>query len=298
MKVIIFGCRKITSDAISHVLKSGHEVPLVVTHDEERDRVYGSPLVSEFCDLNEIENIRFNKKIDEDLIKSKNPDLIFSIYYRKIIKQNILDIPSLGCINIHPAILPKGRGPAPTMWNVLNGDEFAGSTIHYMVEDVDAGDIIDQKIIRVNNRTGFELNRDLMDVCYELFVGNFNAICVGKNKRIPQNHADAEYCLPFKESLEYISWGCPDSVVNAIRAFTKPYDGAISYTVKGERVLMWSGVKLATRDSLKPPGWFEVTNDGIVVQTNTLPVLITEYDVISDKLRKRGRFISGPPVVE
>lgn len=298
MRVIIFGCRKITSDAIEHVLSMGHEVPLVVTHDEERDRIYGSSLVSEYCDLNKIENVRFDKKIDVHLIKDKNPDLIFSIYYRKILRQNVLDIPRLGCINIHPAILPKGRGPAPTMWNVLNGDEFAGSTIHYMVEDVDAGDIIDQKIIRINNRTGFELNKDLMDVCYELFIKNFNMISVEKNNRTSQNSKDAEYCLPFKESLRYVVWGNPDSVLNAIRAFTKPYDGAISYTIKGERILIWNGTKLNYRSSLKPPGSFEVTDDGLLVQTNTLPILITEYNVISDNLRKRGRFISGPPVPE
>jgi methionyl-tRNA formyltransferase len=298
MRIIIFGCRKITSDAIAHVLKMGHEIPLVVTHDEERDRIYGSPLVSEFCDLNGIENIRFSKKVDAQLIEDKKPDLIFSIYYRKILRQNVLDIPKLGCINIHPAILPKGRGPAPTMWNILQGDEFAGSTIHYMVEDVDAGDIIDQKIIRINNRTGFELNMDLMNACYELFVNNFDLICAGENNRVPQNHEDAEYCLPFKETLKYVYWGYPDNVLNAIRAFTKPYDGAIAYTVKKEKILIWNGVKLNSRDSLKPPGWFEVTGGGIVVQTNTLPILITEYDLISDTLREKGRFVSGPPVAE
>jgi methionyl-tRNA formyltransferase len=298
MRIIIFGCRKITSDVIKHVIDSGHEIPLVVTHDEERDRIYGSPLVSEYCDLNDIDNIRFDKKIDTQLIYDKKPDLLFSVYYRKILRQSVLDIPRLGCINIHPAILPKGRGPAPTMWNVLNGDEFAGSTIHYMVKDVDAGDIIDQKIIRVNNRTGFDLNRDLMNVCYELFVNNFNLICGEKNNRVPQSHSDAEYCLPFKTSLRYVSWGDPDSVINAVRAFTKPYDGAISYTDKKERILIWECIKLNSRESLKPPGCFEITDDGIVVQTNTLPVLITKYDIISEALRKNGRFVSGPPVME
>lgn len=295
MRIIIFGCRKITSDIIRYVIDSGHEVPLVITHDEERDRIYGNSLVHEFCDRSGIDNMRFDKKVDANIISEINPDIIFSIYYRKILKQNTLDIPRLGCINIHPAILPKGRGPAPTMWNILNGDEFAGSTIHYMTEDVDAGDIIDQKIVRVGNRTGFELNRDLMNECYELFVKNFEDICNGTNNKISQNHDDAEYCLPFKVNLRYLSWKTPDNIINTIRAFTKPYDGAIAYTAKNQKIVVWKGTKLNKRNSLKPPGFFEITNDGIIVQTNTTPILITEYDTLTGILPKSSRFVSGPP---
>lgn len=297
MKVVVCGCRKITVDVIKHILLSGHEIPLVVTCDEERDKIYGEPLVTEYCDRNNIKNIRFDKKVDAQLVKSFSPDLIFSIYYRNLLKQDVLDIPRLGCINVHSAALPKGRGPAPTMWNILDGDEFAGATIHYMVEGVDAGDIIDQKVVRVNNRTGFELNLDLMHLCYELFKNNFNQICMQTNNRVKQNHKDADYCLTFKKSLRYISWDNPDRVENVIRAFTKPYDGALTYTAKNENIVIWSGVKLAERNSLKPPGWFDVTNEGILVQTGTLPILITEYDVLSNTIRKSGRFLSGPPVI-
>lgn len=296
MRIIFFGRRKITTDAIKYVLDLGHEVALVITHDAERDRIYG-PLVSEFCEMRGIPNIRFDGKIDPEIIKAAKPDIIFSLYYSKIIKQDILDIPPLGCINVHPAMLPVGRGPAPTMWNVLRGDKFAGATIHYMVEDVDAGDIIDQKVVKINGRTGFQLNWDLMEVCFDLLKKNFQSICDGTNSRIPQNHDEAEYCLPFKTSIRFISWGDPDAAINNIKAFTKPYEGALTHTAKDELVLIWKGHKLSKRISLKPPGYFELTSDGILVQTNTLPILITEYDIINT-LRNKGRFVSGPPVAE
>ena len=295
MRVIIFGCRSITNSFIDLVLKNGDEIPLVVTHDEERDRIYGKTLVKEYCDTMGLENIRFDKKIDAKAIKSKNPDVVFSIYYRRIINSDILEIPSMGCINVHPAMLPKGRGPAPTMWNVLNGDEFAGSTIHYMVEGVDAGDIIDQVSIKIGNRTGFELNRDLMYSCYDLLERNYKPILQKANKRIPQVQGDAEYCLPFTKSLRYMIWDYPDKILNQIKTFTKPYDGALTYTAKGEKIIVWSAKKISTRDSLKPPGWFELQKDDcILVQTNTTPILITDYSLITDKIRNSGRFISGP----
>ena len=295
MKVVVFGCRIITADIVKYLIENDYDIPLVVHHDEERDRIYGNTLVSEFCDTNGIKNIRFEKIVDAELIKAAEPDIIISSYYRKILKANVLNLPKLGCINVHSAILPIGRGPAPTMWNVINGDKYAGATLHYMDEGVDSGDLIDQRIIRVDGRTGFELNKDLMHVCYDLVISNFKSICEGTNKRIPQNHDDAEYCLPFKKSLRYVTWDDPDKVLNAIRAFTKPYEGAITYTVKNEKILIWNGTKLLKRNSLNPPGCFEKTNEGLVVQTNTLPVLVTDYELISSDLRSAGRFMSGPP---
>ena len=298
MNVIVFGCRIITVDIIKYLVDAGYNIPLVVHHDEERDRIYGNMLVSEYCNAHNINNIRFDKDIDAELVKSFNPDILISCYYRKILKANVLNVPKLGCINVHSAILPVGRGPAPTMWNVLNGDTYAGATLHYMDEGIDSGDIIDQRIIRVNNMTGFELNKDLMFVCRDLVINNFKSICEGTNKRIIQNHDDAEYCLPFKTSLRYLVWDNPDKVLNALRAFTKPYEGAITYTAKNEKLLVWKGFKLPKRNSLSPPGYFEKTPEGIIVQTNTLPVLITEYDVLSSSLRDKGRFVSGAPVAE
>lgn len=297
VKVVVFGCRSITVDIIKYLLNNGYDVPLVITHDEARDCIYGNILVSDYCIANNIPNVRFEKDIDPNVIMAAQPDIIISSYYRKILKANILNIPRLGAVNVHSAILPKGRGPAPTMWNVINGDEFAGATLHYMDEGIDSGDIIDQKIVRINNRTGFELNRDLMYACYDLVVNNFSSICNRSNKRMKQNHDDAEYCLPFKKSLRYITWDNPDRVLNTLRAFTKPYDGAIAYTEKGERILAWSGTKLSQRNSLKAPGFFEKVDGGIVVQTNTLPVLIKDFEIVNS-LRNSGRFVSGPPVME
>ena len=301
MKVLIFGCRKIAFDAINHIsdnYKNSCEIVGVVTHDAERDRVYNDVLVSEHCDNLGIPWVRFDGKIQKDVIEKFNPDIIFSLYYRKILKQEILDIPEMGCINIHPALLPKGRGPAPSLWNVLNGDEYAGTTIHYMVEGVDAGDIIDQKKVRIGEMTGYDLNVCLGELGFELFKDNFEAIISGENKRTPQNHAEATYCIPFAKNLRYLYWDDPDLVLRRFKTFTKPYDGAIAY-VKGKfKLLAWEGKKLSERKSLKPPGFYELTEDGILVQTGALPVLVTDWDILEGKFKNKGRFNFGPPLGE
>jgi len=301
INIVLFGCRKITVDIIDHVIQNyGGESPIVgvIAHDEERDRVYGKKLVAEHCNELKIPCFRFDNKIDKKTIEDLKPDLIFSSYYRKILKQEVLDIPKMGCINIHPAMLPFGRGPAPSLWNVLNGDSFAGSTIHYMIEAVDAGDIINQKQISIDGMTGFQLNERLMTVGLELFKENFENILQGTNQRIPQNHSEAIYTIQFRQSLRHIYWEMPDRVINQIRAFAKPFDGAIASTINGESIIVWAAAKLDCRTSFKAPGFFEVTKDGILVQTCADTILITEWENKNAGLAQKGRFVTTPILLD
>lgn len=300
MKIAIFGCRKISVDIIKHIIdNSNHEIVLVINYDEERDKVYDPILVGEYCREVGVPTIYFGEKdkIDSEAIRSAKPDVILSIYYRKMLGQEILDIPPMGCINIHPAPLPKYRGPAPSLWNILNGDKEAGITIHYMVDDVDAGDIIDRRIIEIGERTGFELNRDLMDLGFQLFKDNFISIMAGTNKRVPQKQEEATYCLPFKKNIRYVYWNDPDEILRRVKAFAKPYDGAITYSNKAT-IVIWKAKVLNIRDSLKPPGFFnKVDNGSLVIQTCTLPIVALEWELVSGNLGDTGRFISGPLVV-
>ncbi len=302
MNIIIFGCRKITVDVIKYIKLhyAQHTISLVINHDEERDRIYDSELVQDCCNTFNIPTIKFEDghKIDAEIIKKYCPDIVFSFYYRRILAQTILDIPHMGCINIHPAILPKGKGPAPSLWQILQGDTKAGVTIHYMVSEVDSGDIIDQTIINIGERTGFELNRDLMEIGFELFKCNFDSIIFGTNKSIPQDPIEATYCLPFSKSLRYIYWDDPNKILRQLRAFARPYDGAISRTSSDLIVKFWKGQKLAIRNSLKPPGCWEIIDGNLLVQTCTMPILFTDWDLVNSNntLKSTGRFVSGPPV--
>ena len=77
-----------------------------------------------------------------DEIKKLNPDVICVVAYGKILPKEILEIPKLGCINVHASLLPKYRGAAPIQWAVLNGDKTTGITTMYMDEGMDTGDMI------------------------------------------------------------------------------------------------------------------------------------------------------------
>ncbi len=120
-------------------------------------------------------------------IKELEPDIILSIFFNYILRGEIINVPRLGCINLHPAYLPYGRGQYPNVWSIIEGTP-TGATLHYIQdESIDTGDIISQKEVPVDfTDTGESLHRKLENACIELFKENWGDIKNGTNKRTPQ----------------------------------------------------------------------------------------------------------------
>jgi len=82
-------------------------------------------------------------------IKKLKPDLIISAFFTQIIKKEIINIPALGVINIHPAFLPNYKGVSPIFWSLLNGEKYVGISVHYIDEGIDTGRIINRRKIKI-----------------------------------------------------------------------------------------------------------------------------------------------------
>lgn len=101
MKILFFGCQKIAVDILKLIQESTHDVVGVVTQDEERDRLFGDELVSEYCFRNGIPSFRAHEgSLSDcfDLFNSLSPDIIFSIYYRRILPNKIIGLSKLGVL--------------------------------------------------------------------------------------------------------------------------------------------------------------------------------------------------------
>ena len=150
-------------------------------------------------------------KLRDDLvfetIKKLAPDLVAVVAYGKILPKDILEIPPLGCINIHGSILPGYRGSAPIQWAVLNGEKITGVTAMVMAEEMDAGDIIAVKKTAIgNNETSGELFDRLMVIGADLLVETVRNIEQGNTVRTPQKHEEATFAPPIKKELCPIDW--------------------------------------------------------------------------------------------
>ncbi len=180
-------------------------------------------------------------------ITSLEPDLVCVVSYGVILPKSFLQIPKYGCINVHPSMLPKYRGPAPIQWAILNGDKTTGVTIMYLNEKMDAGDIITQEIVEIDDdeTTGDLWNR-LSIIGANQLLKVVKNIEKGEIRRVPQSQ---EYTLaPFLEKeIAKIDWNIKNAneIKNLVRGLN-PIMGAYSY-YNGKKIKFWK-VKILSID--------------------------------------------------
>ena len=208
------------------------DVNLVVySFDSKHDKINGYRSAIDFCKANQISH-RVASTIDEKLVnevKAFNPDLILSAYYARVFPKSLSEIPRLGCVNVHPSRLPLYRGPFPTAWAIINGDEEIGVTLHYIDDGVDTGDILIQKSFPIEpDETGFELYTRSMKLSTKIIIENFQAIANSTLKPCKQQ-GFGSYFGKFPTRYP-ISWNTPRAQLrNHIRAHALPYFPAYSY---------------------------------------------------------------------
>lgn len=184
------------------------------------------------CDREEV-FVRSLLTTEEQLtvIEDVEPDLVISCGYRHIIPERFLEIPEMGCLNLHPAYLPYNRGANPNVWSIVEGTP-AGVTLHYMDRSLDTGDIIAQKEVETDfSDTGKDLYRRLEEAQLELFKESWPEIIDGNVSRTEQHESEGTYhhTSQFEELCELD----PDEVIRTkdlldrLRALTfPPYNNA------------------------------------------------------------------------
>jgi UDP-4-amino-4-deoxy-L-arabinose formyltransferase/UDP-glucuronic acid dehydrogenase (UDP-4-keto-hexauronic acid decarboxylating) len=198
-------------------------------------------------------------------IRALQPDFLFSFYYRDIIRQPVLDIPTRGCFNLHGSLLPKYRGRAPVNWVLVNGEQETGVTLHYMTEKADAGDIVCQRRVAISNDdTAIELNRKIVQAAGEMLDTYLPLLQAGKAPRQPQNHSEATYFGRRRPADGEIDWQKSSwEIHNLIRAVTRPYPGAFTY--RGQtRLTLWKASSIDNPSVEKPAGTVLSTNPLVI----------------------------------
>lgn len=302
-KIVIFGCQQIAVDFIDYLLsRSDAEIPLVVTYELPLDEVYGYESVYKRArakGLNVINPPRITPEILAE-VRAIAPDVVFSVYYRKIFPKELLCIPKQGCINIHPSKLPLYRGPVPTAWAILNGEKSFGITIHYMDEGVDTGDIlVATEFPILENETGFELYSRGMKLGAELLRENFPGIIQGEiqaRKQVGQGSyygkLSGRHILNWRQSVE--------SVKNLVRVHAKPYNPV--QAILFNKYVLINRISVANGDSYTLQGAGIIMDvlegDRIVVSCTDGCVIFDDYEIVpalTEKeravyLRKGNRF--------
>ena len=232
--------------SLEAIYNAAHEVLGVVTNpDKPKGRgmkMIATP-VKEFALEKNIPiyqplKIRNNVEFIEE-IKALNPDVICVVAYGKILPKELLEIPKLGCINVHGSLLPKYRGAAPIQWAVLNGDKTTGITTMYMDEGMDTGDMILKEEVEIGEEeTTGELWDRLSKIGAELLVETLKQIEEGRAPRIKQEESFTIAPMLNKEMAK-IDWGkqTAQEIKNLVRGLN-PIFGAYSY-IDGKKIKFW-----------------------------------------------------------
>ena len=161
-RIIFMGTPEISSIYLQSLIDSDQNIIAVFTQPPRKKgrgmKIQQSPVhkLAEDNSISVFTPTDLNLNIPLNKIKELKPDLIVIMGYGLKIPKNILDLPEYGCINIHVSLLPRWRGASPIEYTLLNGDKEAGITIFKLIEKMDAGPIIFQDSIAIDNK----INKD------------------------------------------------------------------------------------------------------------------------------------------
>ena len=246
MNILFMGTPDFARDSLEAVYNAGYNILGVVTNPD-RPKGRGMKLVAspvkEFAiekklEIFQPEKVRKNEEFIEQ-IKALNPDVICVVAYGKILPKEILDIPRLGCINVHGSLLPKYRGAAPIQWAVLNGDKTTGVTTMYMDVGMDTGDMILKKEVEIGeNETTGELWDRLSKIGGELLVETLKQIENGTAPREKQGD-DFSVAPMLSKDMAKIDWEnkTAQEIKNLVRGLN-PIMGAYTF-LNGSKIKFW-----------------------------------------------------------
>lgn len=212
-RVIFFGTPEFAVPSLQKLAKTRFKPVLVVTQpDKEQGRRLKiiPPPIKVVAEENGIETIQpesLKGDVILGLLSQYDPDIIITVAYGGILPKKILSLPRLGCINLHPSMLPKYRGATPMNQALFEGDTETGVTVFQMEANMDSGPILLQKEFLIEEHDNYTTLSDrLSNEGGELLLDALTLLEKGKITPIEQDHSKATYCYKLKKEDMIIDW--------------------------------------------------------------------------------------------
>jgi methionyl-tRNA formyltransferase len=242
-RILFFGYSEVGHECLDLLLKRGDNVVALITHeDNPGEKIwFKTPAVAaraKGVPIHTPEKVGTPEWVAR--IAEMRPDLILSVYYRNMISTKVLGLAPLGAFNMHGSLLPKYRGRAPINWAVLNGEPRIGMTLHRMVKEPDAGNIVDQEGVDIGPRdTAEQAFRKVMPCARRVLERQIDALLRGTAPETPQDASQSTYFGGRRPEDGRIDWTKSSlQIFNLIRAVTDPYPGAFT-EVGPVRLMVW-----------------------------------------------------------
>ncbi len=298
MKVVFMGTPDFALGTLDAIEAAGHEIVLVVSQPDRpkgRGNAMQAPPVKEWAMERNIpvfqpERIRKPENIEE--LRKYPADIFVVAAFGQILPEEILNMPRLGCINVHASLLPKYRGAAPIQWSILNGDAVTGVTIMQMGIGLDDGDILTQVEVPIESEdTGGSLFDKLAIAGGKLCAETMEKLDRGEITPIPQDSELATHVGMIKKELGKLDFTRPAKELECYIRGLNPWPSA--YTkMDGKTLKIWRATVLPEVTGT-PGEVIEVTKDSMVIACGEGALSLTEVQLEGKKRMPIADFLRG-----
>jgi methionyl-tRNA formyltransferase len=298
-KIVFMGTPQFSVPVLQNLISNDYDVIGVVTQPDRpvgRKKVMTPPPVKVEAEKHGISVYQPEKiKVKEELEKvlALKPDLIVTAAFGQILPKELLEAPQFGCINVHASLLPELRGGAPIHYSIIQGKKSTGVTIMYMVEKLDAGDMISSVEVEIDERDHVgTLHDKLSEAGAQLLVDTLPDLLNGKITPQEQDESKVTFAWNIKREQEKIDWSkTGEEIYNHVRGM---HPWPVAYTMMDGSVLkVWWSEKV--KGSGGSPGEItSIDDDGIVIATgNNTSIKITDLQPSGKKRMSARDYLRG-----
>ncbi|WP_102027328.1 methionyl-tRNA formyltransferase [Salirhabdus sp. Marseille-P4669] len=268
-RVVFMGTPDFAVPVLQQLVKDGYNVVAVVTQPDRpkgRKRTLTPPPVKEAAVELGIPVVQPEKiKYEYEAVLSYEPDLIITAAFGQILPKVVLDAPKFGCINVHASLLPELRGGAPIHYSIIQGKKETGVSIMYMVEALDAGDVLSQVKVPILEQDHVGTLHDKLSLAgAKLLSETLPQVLNNTITATPQNEAEATFAYNIKREQEKIDWFKSHVEIYDFIRGLHPWPVAAT-TWNGTNVKIWWGEKVEKSYTSEPGTVVEVVEDGFIV---------------------------------
>lgn len=234
-------------------------------------------------------------------LKEISPDLLISASCGQILSKEILDLPRLGCLNVHPSLLPKYRGCSPIQTAILKGDKKTGVTIFLMAEKIDQGKIIAQKEIEVSAQDDYpSLEKKLAHAGSDLLAETIPKWIKGEIKPREQPEEESSYASKIKKEDGKIDWSeKAEKIERKIRAF-RSWPGSFTFWNKKNKKIRLKilSSEVEEKKAGSVPGQASEEGRDLAVQCQNKSLIIKKVQPEGKPAMNSSDFLKGNPDIK
>ncbi len=304
MKVVFMGTPDFAVETLKAIYEAGHEIILVVSQPDKpkgRSGKLQMTPVKEWAVANNLpvyQPIKIRSEESVEYLSQFKADVFVVAAFGQILPKVILDMPRLGCVNVHGSLLPKYRGAAPIQWAVINGEKVSGNTTMLMGPGLDDGDmLLKSEVVLAENETGGSLFDKLAIDGGKLAVKTIEALDRGEITPEPQDESQATHVGMIKKEMGLIDWGKPAVEIERLIRGLNPWPSAFTF-LGGKSLKLWKAKVLSDVDEsilnqAKPGTIIEVNKNGFTVACGASALAVEDLQLDGKMRMAAADFLRG-----